>query len=347
MISNIRLSAQQLHNPTFNTPLELVEWMGAIQAQDYNMAKWAIAIRLKEASLKELNSALERGDIIRTHILRPTWHFVSKNDIRWMMMLSGKRIQAANDSYGKQLNLSKENYNKHYKLLEKMLESNPSLTKQEIAAEFEQHGISTEAPYLNRILAYAETNCLICSGVDKNKKATYSLFDERVPPVPEVSKEEALAMLATKYFGSHSPATLADFSWWSGLPITEVRKAISLISNELVKETIDGQEFFIHSSCNRTAPDGLLHLLPSFDEYLISYKDRTAAIELKHYPKAFNNFGTFYPVIMQHGKVIGNWKKVLKKGAVTVETSFFNKSTKVDKALLKLAEKRYSDYWEK
>lgn len=218
------------------------------------------------------------------------------------------------------------------------------MTKQEIGAELERVGINTDDRRLNRLIGLAEIDGVLCSGGDKNKKPTYALFEERVPIYPEISKEEALALLALKYFRSHSPATLNDFYWWSGLSMTEARLAINLIKDELSTEKINDVEYFIHQSCCQVPTGDFVHLLPSFDEYLISYKDRTAALELLHHPKAFNNWGIFYPVILCNGRIIGNWKKVTSKGKINIETSFFDKKVKVNKKLLKEAEKNYLNY---
>lgn len=346
MITDIRLTAQQLLNPRFNSPHDIVSWMGAIQAQDYTMVKWAVALRSESVTLREVDKALEEGEIIRTHILRPTWHLVSKNDIRWMAKLTAKRIKSAYDSYSKSLEITADTYSQSNRLLEKMLEGNKSMTKQEIGIELNQAGIKTDDHRLNRLIGLAEQECILCSGVDKNKKPTYALFEERIPPYKDIAKEEALALLADKYFRSHSPATLQDFLWWSGLLISEARQAIGLIEEKLIKEKINEQEFFIHRSCSGVTPDNHFHFLPSFDEYLISYKDRTAALDLKHYPKAFNNYGTFHPVVLLNGKVVGNWKKITSKGKTILEVVPFEKKTRINKKTIALAENRYRRYLE-
>jgi len=205
-------------------------------------------------------------------------------------------------------------YNKYYDLLGKTLAGNRHLTKQEITEEFNQLGFKTDAPMIARLLFHAESEGMVCSGIDKGRKATYALVEERIPVKKELHKEEALAKLATRYFRSHSPASLQDFTWWSGLTVKDARKAILLIDQELSKETINNQElYFHHSYKGHTIEKDVIHLMPPFDEYLISYKDRTAALSLEDYPKAFNNFDIFYPVILYNGQIVGNWKKSIKK----------------------------------
>lgn len=310
-IPNIRLQNQQLLNPLFCQPKELVSWLGAMQAQNYSMVKWAVGMRLKSATIQTVEEALRKGEILRTHVMRPTWHLVAAEDIRWMLKLSARRIKSANDSFAKGYNLeiTDELYAKSYNLLEKILCGNKSLTKQEIAEHFCCSGILVEADNhrMTRFMVRAEQEGIVCSGEDKGGKYTYALLEERVPPVPEITKDEALARLARSYFRSHAPAVLQDFIWWSGLPVSEAKQAIYLIESELTAEQWNGQTWYVHEACRtRGKVSGRLHLLPSYDEYLLGYKDRTDVLPKEHYPKAFTNNGLFYPVILHEGQVIGN-----------------------------------------
>ncbi len=323
-IPNIRLQNQQLLNPLFCQPKELVSWLGAMQAQNYSMVKWAVGMRLKSATIQTVEEALRKGEILRTHVMRPTWHLVAAEDIRWMLKLSARRIKSANDSFAKgyDLEITDELYAKSYNLLEKILCGNKSLTKQEIAEHFCCSGILVEADNhrMTRFMVRAEQEGIVCSGEDKGGKYTYALLEERVPPVPEITKDEALARLARSYFRSHAPAVLQDFIWWSGLPVSEAKQAIYLIESELTAEQWNGQTWYVHEACRtRGKVSGRLHLLPSYDEYLLGYKDRTDVLPKEHYPKAFTNNGLFYPVILHEGQVIGNWSKSAKKGSASIE----------------------------
>ena len=347
MLINIRLYSQQLTEPTFDTPKEIVSWMGAIQAQNYNMAKWAIGIRLKHVTDNIIEKAFQQGEILRMHILRPTWHFIIAEDIHWMLKLSAQRIRSANESFGKNLEITEKLYTKCNRLIEKHLTGNNHLTKQEIGDILKKENIKTDIPRLNRFLIRAETEKIICSGINKGNKQTYALLNERVSPAKEITKDEALAKLANKYFQSHSPATLEDFTWWSGLSVTEARQAIDYINSSLLKEQLDNQkEIFIHESySNKNLPQkNILHFLPSFDEYLISYKDRSEVLNEKYRAMAFNNYGTFYPVILYNGKISGNWKLLRNESGITIKTSFFEKTTSINQHLIENAEKRYKQF---
>ena len=185
---------------------------------------------------------------------------------------------------------------------------------------------------------------IVCSGADKNGKPGYALLDEQVTPASSLPREEALARLAVNYFRSHSPATLKDFVWWSGLTVTEAQQAIGSIKELLVEEHFEGQAFWVFAACRKTENRDLIQLLPPFDEYLVSYKDRTPVIPEKHHSKAFNRWGTFYPVILYGGQIIGNWSKVKKKEGLTVTVSFFDKRSKCPLKLLQEVEKQYRKF---
>lgn len=346
-ISNIRLLNQQLLNPLFSSPKELVSWMGAMQAQNYPMVKWAVGMRLKSAKMQTVDEALRKGEILRTHVMRPTWHLVAAEDIRWMLKLSAQRIISANDSYAKgyDLEISEELYTKSYHLLEKILCGQKSLTRQEIADHFNRSGIQVDTHRMTRFMSRAEQIGIVCSGEDKGGKCTYALLEERVAPVPEITKDEALARLARSYFRSHAPAVLQDFIWWSGLPITEARQAIYLIESELTAEQWNGQTWYVHKDCRmRGKVAGCLHLLPSYDEYLLGYKDRTDVLPKEHYPKAFTNNGLFYPVLLHEGQVIGNWNKSARKGGKLIEHSCFRLHDCMDEDMLNREKERYIQF---
>lgn len=343
MLTDIRLRSQQLANQDFSDPATLVSWMGAMQAQNCNMAKWAVGIRLKSPGLRKVEESLRKGEILRTHVMRPTWHLVAAEDIRWMVQLSAGRIKSANRSLSKihELEMSEKLYVRSNDLMVRMLEGGNSLTREEIGKGLERAGVAVDNSRMTRFMMCAEAEGIVCSGVEKNGKQTYALLDERVPRMPGLSKEEALTSLATAYFRSHSPASLQDFIWWSGLSASEARQAVGALGKELSVEYFSGQKLFVHDSCDlSTQTDNVLHLLPAYDEYLIGYKDRTAVMEREHYPNAFNNWGIFYPVVLQNGRITGNWSKTVKRRTVTLDASFFAGKTDSPEELVK-AKDRY------
>lgn len=343
---HLRLFTQQLTRPAFDDPAKLVAWMGAVQAQDMTAAKWAVGLRTKTPSLSAVEQALKKGKIIRMHILRPTWHYVASQDVRWMSQISGPRIKAAWTSFARHNGLDVDGAfcHKTNKLLEKILPGK-SLDRAELSVAFARRGLDITEHMLRYVLCCAEADGLVCSGPERGRTHTYMLTEERVKDAPVFPREESLARLARLYFQSHSPASLEDFSWWSGLPISEARRAVSSLGAELSRDFFGGRELFVHASCPAGGESsGVVHLLPPFDEYLISYKDRSDALEPKHQPKAFNRFGTFYPVVLADGKIVGNWQKKPGVKAPKLETSFFVRGHGVGKDALAAAQKRYLDF---
>jgi hypothetical protein len=340
-IAQFRLSSQQIVETELKSVKELVAWMGAMQAQDYNMAKWAIGVRLPHAGNKIIESAITNGDIIRTHVLRPTWHFISPDDIYWMLELTAPHIKSAMKSRNKELGLTEAIYNKSNRLIEKSLTGVNHLTREEIMTILEKAKIVTEHNRSSHFLMQAELDRIICSGAPKGNKQTYALLEERVPKRKTMNKDEALATLAQKYFTSHCPATLQDFIWWSGLPISNARHALEMIKSNFISETVGMKTYWITNSFAPPVMDqSIAFFLPAYDEYLISYKDRSASLPFQLQKNTVSSNGIFHPVIILNGKVIGVWNKKIKNDKVEIKTKLFQKHSKtIHKIIEKAAEK--------
>jgi hypothetical protein len=347
-ISHHRLVSQKLLETNSNSPEEIVRHLGAMQAQDYAMAKWAIGSRC-DATEKEIEEVINSGKIIRTHILRPTWHFVAATDIHWMLDVSGPQVKRIILSETKKYGYDEKEFERINTNIEKILAGKNHLTREEIIQELNIKKVSSEY-YLSPVLImmYAELAGLVCNGKMKGKQITYGLLEEKVlKPQSKLTKEEGLAKLAKRYFESHGPATLLDFSWWSGFPQTTAKLAIISIESELNSVEIDNQKYWFGT--NFTGVDNFcesVHFLPAFDEILISYKTREASILLEHQSKAFTNNGIFKPVILENGKVIGTWKRTLKKDHAKIETQFFNETEDHKKSILFEGIKSFEKYLE-
>jgi hypothetical protein len=323
-IANMRLINQQLTSSNFKTPKEIIGWMGAMQAQAYAMAKLAIGIRLPDTTDKIIQTAINNADIIRTHVLRPTWHFVSAEDIYWMLELTAPHVKAIMKSRNKQLELTETVFIKSNKIIEKALLDHKHLTREELMIKFKEAKINVDDNRGAHLLLHAELNGIICSGITKNKNQTYALLEERVPKTKQLNRDEALAKLAEKYFTSHGPATLYDFIWWSGLPVIDARHAFEMIKSGLVSEIIGSQTYWLSNLpdfSEKINPTALL--LPAFDEFLISYNDRSAAINFEQQSRTFTNNGIFKPTIIINGMVAGTWKRTIKKEKLIIEASLF------------------------
>ena len=329
-ISNIRLISQKIALPEFKTAKEIVSWMGAMQAQDYSMAKWAIGVRLKDTPDAKIESAIDKGEILRTHVLRPTWHFISADDIYWMLDLSGIKIKSSFKTRDKELELTESVISKSQSIIEKILSNVSGLTREEISAELTRAKIRTDANRLSHILVHAELIGLVCSGPLKEKKLTYSLLRSRIPVKKDISKEEALARLAGKYFRSRCPATLEDFIWWSNLSVTNARKTLESVKTDFFPETIGSSKYWLPESfSDKVIKKTSVYLLPAYDEFLIAYKDRSSSLSQTNNKKTVSVNGIFYPVVVVNGQVAGLWKRLTQKNKVIVSTDFFHPPDKV------------------
>ncbi|MDD2306031.1 MAG: winged helix DNA-binding domain-containing protein [Prolixibacteraceae bacterium] len=344
-ISTLRLQNQQVSATKFKTVKELVGWMGAMQAQDYNQAKWAIGARLPHLTETQIESAFNQGDIFRTHLMRPTWHFVSADNIYWMLQLTSKQIKSITKSRKRDLGLTENDLAKSKEVLVKSLEGNRSLTREELSDELNRAGINTFEQRLPHILMDAEIDGIICSGGIQGKNQAYALLAERVPVKKTFSREESLALLVKKYFTSHGPATLPDFVWWSGLPVAEARKALEMNKTILNSEIIDNETYWFANSVDMpsTLHDSV-YLLPAFDEYLISYKNRSSAITLENHTKAISNNGIFRPIIVVNGQISGLWKRTIKKDSVLIELDHFRPHNKKEIGLIENAAEMFGHF---
>jgi len=294
-------------------PDDVVRWMGAVQAQEYTDTKWALALRMRQATDATIERAFASGAILRTHVLRPTWHFVTPADIRWMLSLTGPRVNAAMATYNRRLELDAAVFRKSQRLIAEALRGGAQLTRQEIKAVLKRGGIQPDgAQRLAHIVMQAELDGLICSGARRDKQFTYALLDERAPAVPVLSRDQALAELTRRYFTSHGPAQLQDFAWWSGLTVTDARAGLEMVASTLTRETVDGRTYWLSSSTpTMRSPSHVAALLPLYDEYLIAYKDRSAALNPARWNPSVARDSFMAPIVVE-GKVIGGWKRAVK-----------------------------------
>lgn len=316
-----RLSNQRIGGEGFESPEEAVRWMGAVQAQDYAQALWAVGLRLRSAAVGAVEEAIEEARIVRTWPMRGTIHFVPAEDVGWMLKLSASRMLAADGRRLGQLGLDRETVERCGELFREALEGGRRLSRPAMMELLGGAGIGTGGQRGYHILWYLSQSGLICPGPMQGKQQTFVLLDEWVPGARELSREEALAELAGRYFASHGPATVHDFARWTGLTVTETRKALEAAPHGLVSEEIGGKVYWTGRASGRATPDDDdgVHLLPGFDEYLLGYGDRTAVLDPEHAQKIVpGNNGIFLPTILVGGRVVGTWKRKLSAGSVGI-----------------------------
>ena len=344
-IAHQRLISQHLVEPSFEQAHEVVRWVGAVQAQDYPGAKWGVAQRTRSLTNADIDSAFAQGTILRTHVMRPTWHFVTPDDIRWMLKLTSPRVNAANALYYRRLELDYAVFSRSNAELAKSLEGGNQLTRSELQSALLQAGVSKATDDRLR-LAYlimrAELDGIICSGALRGKQHSYALLDERAPHARSLGREEALAELARRYFTSHGPATLKDYAGWSGLAPADAREGLELVKSQLDQEQIAGKAYWFSSKSaikERSAP--IVHLLPAFDEYTVAYRDRSSILDPHNPQPAIVTLGT---VILLDGHITGAWKRTISKKAVSIEIKPFTSLTEAQGQAIHAAANRYGAF---
>jgi hypothetical protein len=311
-----RLYHQRIAHPSFKNAGEVVAWLGAMQGQDYAGTKWAFGLRLPGSTELDIEQSISDGMIMRTWLLRGTLHYVAPADIHWMLSLIAPRQIAGNALRYKALKLDESTLARSTTTIAEALQVGKQLTRSELFAILETSGISTAGQRGYYMLQRAGLEQIVYQGEVRRGETTFLALGEG----KTLAKEEALAQLARRYFSSHGPATLADFTHWSGLLISEARAGLETIKSELVEETIVGTSYWL-SPETAQQPEQPLYLLPGFDEYVLGYKDRSGVLDAQ-FASAIcpGGNGVFMPTIVSEGRIIGTWKRTLKKK--TVEMSF-------------------------
>ena len=344
-ILKLRLQNTGLSDSRFKSASEVVAHLGAVQSQDYAAAKWGLGLRIRNSTDQQIEEAFNRGAILRTHVLRPTWHFVMPEDIRWMLQATAPRVKRTLATYDKKLGLDEALFLKTNKTIVKALEKTPNLTRAELKDVLQRTGIGTNVQRLAHIVVRAELEGLICSGPRRGKQITYALLEQRVLPAKQLKREEALARLALTYFTSHGPAQLKDFAWWSGLTAADAKNALQAIQPELIQMTVDGKNYW--SSGKSSASSGKsAFLLSIFDEYTIAYKDRSDLSKARDVERMVRMGSALTSVIILDNQVAGAWKKITLKNVVQIQLQLFRKFTKSELELVKAQVSRYGKYIE-
>jgi hypothetical protein len=307
----LRLLNQQLIVPQYKTPTEVVSHMGAMQAQEYRMMRWAVAMRTQKPSHKAFKEAYDSGQIIRLHLMRGTWQLVTAEDYWWMIDLCAPKAIAATTGWmhSNKISIPDDELFRVRDILIQTVADLGSATKEDIIKALAENNIQMDDHRLSYHIRMAEFSGTLCSGDLLPMKATYALSTEKVGLRPaQIDRDEALMHFTRKYFQSRQPATLEDYVWWSGLNVNDCRKGIALLGDTIHKETWKGRDFYLMDNCRtRGFRTGKLLLIPPYDEYLIGYKSRDIVLPPEHRHRAHNNSGIFQPIIACDGIICGNW----------------------------------------
>ena len=343
-IAQWRLRNQRLSGGRFNRPDEVVSWLGAVQAQEYADTKWALALRSRRTTNDAIERALTNGAILRTHVLRPTWHLVAAADIRWMLALTGPRVSARMSPYNRHLELDARVFRRSQSAIVRALRGGVQLTRQELKAVLQRAGIRADSVQrLAHIVMQAEIDAVVCSGARRGTQSTYALLDERVPPAAAKSRDDALVELTRRYFTSHGPAQIADFVWWSGLTTGDARRGLQLIDRELDQEVIGGKTYWFRQAAPARGDHKTAYLLGLYDEYLIAYKDRSAALDRSRWTRMVRD--PFSACVVVNGKVIGGWRRSVKADRMVITFTPFTPLRRTDAAAVDAAAHAYAGFF--
>jgi hypothetical protein len=343
-IARLRLRNQRLAGDPFERPQDVVGWLGAVQAQDYAGAKWAVAQRTTGVDNATLDRLFDDGAILRTHMMRPTWHFVVPTDIRWILELTAPRVHAASAYYYRTLGLDAATFARSDALLAEVLSGGRQLTRTELTPAFEERGIDASGLRLGFLIMHAELEGIVCSGARKGKQHTLALLDDRAPGTRSLSLDDAPGALARRYFAGHGPAQVRDFCWWSGLTVAQARRGIEVAGSHLARRAVGGSEYWFEASLEVRRPVApSVHLLPNFDEYLVAYKDRSAAFDPSTGTEvaASDALGN---VVVSGGQVVGHWRRDVGGGRITIEASLRAGPHDVEEHALREACERYGKF---
>ena len=306
-IARRRLWNQLITRSARRSPAEVVAWFGAMQGQEFVPAKWAVGLRMPDgADDQGVQAAFDQGRILRTHVMRPTWHLVTPADIVWLQELTAPRVQRLMATYARELELDAAVLTRVTDVMVRALEGGRHLTRTALGDALERAGLVMRGRRLAHAVIHAELERVVCSGPRVGKQFTYALLAERAPLALRLPREEALARLMSRYLASHGPATVRDFVWWSGLTSADARRALEIVKAR--GEDADGLTYWSAGPAPRgAAREEVVHLLPIYDEYLIAYRDRLAVPHVAMASGGGETSVTFRHALVISGQVAGTW----------------------------------------
>ena len=316
---SLRLLSQQLASPQFREPAEVVKWFGAMQGQEYKAMRWAVAMRTKKPSYKAFEKAFNAGEIVRTHLLRTTWQLLAGEDLGWMLSVCRDKARAGLRGWmhSNGVDISAREEARISDIFAEAATGKRSVLKEELAEALRERDIDMDEQHLSYHLRLAELSGVLCSGNLHPTKRTLALVSEKVKHPLLLDRDEALALLARKYFRSHGPATQEDFVWWSGLNVNDCRRAMAVLGDEIVPVRLQRKDFYVHKDARvRGFRSGGVLLIPAFDEYLIGYKSRYIVLPPGQAHRAHNQSGIFYHVVALDGRIVGNWSPTARDGGI-------------------------------
>jgi hypothetical protein len=355
-VARLRLRNQRVTGEHLKTHAEVVAWLGCVQSQEISLAKWSLGIRLAGTPHDaDVDAALSSGEIIRTHILRPTWHYVAPADIRWIMRLTAPRVLAASAGRMRQLGLDDKQIARAGDVMARALEGNKQSTRLELQAALEHAGLNPEGQRVAYIVMAAEKALLLGSGPVRDGKQTYALLDEWVPPTAAdrepFDRDAALARLTLRYFTSHGPATIGDFVWWSSLTTADTKRGIEMNGSAVEELDVAGERFWWAGDRGGSADPPVsptVRLMQAYDEYVVAYKSPRTPINVAGLASpAVLQRPPFYHAIFVDTQLVGFWRRLTAKQGFTIDRVMLRDLNSAEQSALEAEVGRYSDFVER
>jgi hypothetical protein len=342
-----RLAVQHIARPIRATPLDIVRHLLAVQAQDYIGAKWGVGLRIKGATDAAVDRAVNAATIVRTHVLRPTWHFVAAEDIRWLLAITGPRVIALNAWVSRKLGLDARKLTKALRAMARTLEGGAFRTRDELRDAMVAAGVAVPSGlHLAYYVMHAEQVALICNGPRRGKQFTYALMDERVPATPAIDDDEALGRLAARFVRGHGPASTRDLARWASLPQATAKRAVEIAGAELVTRTFDGTKLLVTPDARRPVRGALgAQLLCIYDEYFAGFKDRAAIITPADERAISSRGAAVREGFLIDGRVRGTWAREFDAKSVSIALRPFGRISATERSALRRAVEPYARFF--
>jgi DNA glycosylase AlkZ-like len=344
-IAVTRLRRQRLWGAPLGSAAEVVGWLAAVQAQDFFGSKWGLAQRISGTDEAAMDGAFASGEILRTHLLRPTWHFVTPADIRGLLALTGPRVHARSATMYRRVGADTDTMRRVEAVVQREL-TGRAVSRPAVQQAIADAGVDVSVPMrMSHLLMHLELDGMICSGPRIGNQFSYRLLDDIVGVPAHLDLTAVAVDLALRYVRSRGPATAHDMATWSGLTVTACRAALADNRPALVESTVDGVTYWdaAEPAAERPHPPRAL-LLSIYDEYIAGYRDRVGAVDPADITRLRLMGNDLTGVVTLDARLVGTWKRRTTGDGLAVVVSPFHDLADDELATVEEARRRLSDY---
>jgi hypothetical protein len=327
-----RLATQHLTSAPLPTAADVVRLLTCVQSQERDHSFFALAQRSRATTYAPVRAEHDAGAFVRTHILRPTWHYVAPEDLRWILAVTSPRVEQRERPYLLKFGYEERTIGRAFEVIAEALQGRNALTRKEIGDHLSRAGLLGAGEGLGHLLLVAELRGLVCGGPVKGVEHTYGLVDELVPPTRERGREKALAELARRFFAGHGPASVKDLTRWASLTVADAKQGLAALDSTLERVEVDGvPHWFDPSLPARTTRGDVAHLLTTYDEVMLTYP----AVTFPFAPGVPEPDGfPWYTAVLVDETRVGTWRRTLGRDRVVVETLLAPGTTPQQRALV-------------